>query len=76
MKKLQGVVISSVQAQTAVVVIETSWKHPLYSKLVRRSKKYLVQNDVKAKSGDQVEIQESRPLSARKHFTITKIIKK
>lgn len=76
MKKLQGVVISSVQAQTAVVLIETSWKHPLYSKLVRRSKKYLVQNDVKAKSGDQVEIQESRPLSARKHFTITKIIKK
>lgn len=76
MKKLQGFVISSVQAQTAVVVIETSWKHPLYSKLVRRSKKYLVQNDVKAKSGDQVEIQESRPLSARKHFTITKIIKK
>lgn len=75
MKKLQGVVISSVQAQTAVVLIETSWKHPLYSKLVRRSKKYLVQNDVKAKSGDQVEIQESRPLSARKHFTITKILK-
>lgn len=75
MKKLQGVVISAKQQQTAVVVIETSWKHPLYSKLVRRSKKYLVQNDVKAKSGDQVEIQESRPLSARKHFTITKILK-
>ncbi len=76
MKKLLGIVISSVQAQTAVVLIETSWKHPLYSKLVRRSKKYLVQNDVKAKANDQVEIQETRPLSARKHFTITKIIKK
>ncbi len=76
MKKLQGIVISARHVQTAVVKIETSWKHPLYSKLVRRSKKYLVQNDVKAKSGDQVEIQESRPLSARKHFTITKIIKK
>ncbi|PIS17843.1 30S ribosomal protein S17, partial [Candidatus Collierbacteria bacterium CG09_land_8_20_14_0_10_46_12] len=33
-------------------------------------------NDIKAKSGDTVEIQETRPLSARKHFTITKIIKK
>ncbi len=57
-------------------MVETSWKHPLYSKLVRRSKKYLVQNDVKAKENDQVEIVETRPLSARKRFTITKIIKK
>ena len=62
--------------QSAVVLVETSWKHPLYSKLVRRSKKYLVQNDVKAKEGDYVEIQETKPLSARKHFTITKVIKK
>lgn len=76
MKKLQGVVISARLAQTAVVLIESSWKHPLYSKLVRRSKKYLVQNDVKAKESDHVEIQETRPLSARKHFTITKVIKK
>ncbi len=75
MKKLLGVVVSASAPQTAVVLIETSWKHPLYSKLVRRSKKYLVQNDVKAKASDQVEIQESRPLSARKHFTITKILK-
>ncbi|PIR99313.1 30S ribosomal protein S17 [Candidatus Collierbacteria bacterium CG10_big_fil_rev_8_21_14_0_10_44_9] len=57
-------------------MVETSWKHPLYSKLVKRSKKYLVQNDIKAKDGDTVEIQETRPLSARKHFTITKVIKK
>ena len=76
MKKLQGVVISARFTQTAVVLIESSWKHPLYSKLVRRSKKYLVQNDVKAKTDDHVEIQETRPLSARKHFTITKVIKK
>ncbi len=76
MKKLQGVVISTKQSQSAVVVVETSFAHPLYSKLVKRSKKYLVQNDIKAKSGDHVEIQETRPLSARKHFTITKIIKK
>jgi small subunit ribosomal protein S17 len=62
--------------QSAVVMVETSWKHPLYSKLVRRSKKYLVQNDVKAQAGDKVEIQETRPLSARKRFTITKVIKK
>lgn len=76
MKKLTAKVISAKMQLSAVVLVETSWKHPLYSKLVRRSKKYLVQNNVKAKEGDYVEIQETRPLSARKHFTITKILKK
>lgn len=76
MKKLIATVISTKQEQSAVVMVETSWKHPLYSKLVRRSKKYLVQNDIKAIEGETVEIQETRPLSARKHFKITKIIKK
>lgn len=76
MKKLTATVISTKLAQSAVVLVETSWKHPLYNKLVRRSKKYLVQNDVKAKDGETVEIQETRPLSARKRFTITKVIKK
>ena len=76
MKKLNATVISAKMEQSAVVMVETSWKHPLYTKLVRRSKKYLVQNDLSAKAGDHVEIQETKPLSARKRFTITKIIKK
>lgn len=76
MKKLIATVISTKFDTSAVVLVETSWKHPLYTKLVRRSKKYLVQNDVKAKDGETVEIQETRPLSARKRFTITKVIKK
>ena len=71
MKKLTGLVISAKFEQGAVVMVETSWRHPLYSKLVRRSKKYLVQNDVKATVGDNVEIEETRPLSARKRFKIT-----
>jgi len=75
-KKLIAKVISTKLEASAVVMVETSWKHPLYSKLVKRSKKYLVQNDIKAVAGEFVEIQETRPLSARKHFTITKVIKK
>ena len=76
MKKLTGLVISAKFDQGAIVMVETSWRHPLYSKLVRRSKKYLVQNDVKAVTGDNVEIEETRPLSARKRFKITKVVKK
>jgi small subunit ribosomal protein S17 len=75
-KKLQGIVFSAKLEQTAIVVVENSWKHPLYQKMIKRSKKYLVQNDVKAKVGDNVELAETRPLSARKRFTITQILKK
>ncbi len=76
MKTITATVISTRSAQSAVVVVETSWKHPVYQKSVKRSKKFLVQNDVSAQVGNVVEIQETRPLSARKHFTITKIVTK
>ena len=76
MKNLTGIVLSAKVEGAAIVVVETSWAHPLYKKMIKRSKKYLVQNDKKAKEGDHVEIQETRPLSARKRFTITKITDK
>lgn len=74
MKQYVATVISDKLARSAVVVVETSWKHPLYKKTVKRSKKYLVQNDVKAKAGDKVTIVECRPLSATKRFMIKEII--
>ncbi|EKD80827.1 MAG: ribosomal protein S17 [uncultured bacterium] len=74
MKIISAKVLSARLQGSAVVVVETSWKHPLYQKSVKRSKKFLVQNDLQAVAGNFVEIQETRPLSARKHFTITKII--
>lgn len=76
MKQLLGTVISTKMSKSAVVYVETSFAHPLYTKLVKRSKKYLVHNELSAQLGDKVVIQETRPLSASKHFTIIKIIKK
>ncbi len=76
MKKLTGIVISDKMVKSAVVVVESSWSHPLYKKTVKRSKKYLVENIKNAKTGDTVTIGETRPLSAKKRFTITEIIKK
>lgn len=76
MKNLIGMVISAKVEGAAVVVVETSWAHPLYQKMMKRSKKFLVQNDLKAKVGDHVEITETRPRSARKRFTISKITDK
>lgn len=76
MKKLIGTVVSDKMMESAVVVVDSAWAHPLYKKIVKRSKKYLVDNKKKAKTGDKVVITESRPLSARKRFVISEIIKK
>ena len=75
MKKLTGTIISDKMQNSADVMVESSWRHPLYKKTVKRSKKYLVDNSIKAKSGGSVEISESRPMSKRKRFIITKVLK-
>jgi small subunit ribosomal protein S17 len=79
MKKLQGKVISLKMDGTAVVKVERKWAHPLYQKLVRRSKKYSCDVDQKTMNlvlADVVEIQETRPLSKTKRFKVTKKIGK
>jgi len=76
MKKLLGTVVSDKMQNAAVVLVESSWRHPLYKKIVKRSKKFLVRNAVGAKAGNSVEITESRPLSGKIRFVITKVNKK
>ena len=79
MKKLQGKVISLKTKDTAVVKVERVWAHPLYQKLVRRSKKYACDFDAKLIElvlNDVVEIEETRPLSKTKNFKIVKKIGK
>jgi len=76
MKQFYATVVGNIDKTSAVVLVETSWKHPLYKKTVKRSKKYLVQNDKNALVGQVVTIQETRPLSARKRFMITEVFKK
>ena len=79
MKKLQGKVISLKMDSTVVVKVERKWAHPLYQKLVRRSKKYACDFDAKLIElvlNDVVEIQETRPLSKTKRFKVVKKIGK
>lgn len=74
MKQFKGEVISTKMKKTATVLIERLWQHPVYKKRVKRSKKYLAENSIKAKLGDKVIIEETRPISKRKRFKIIKII--
>lgn len=74
-RTLVGKVVSDKMEKTVSVLIERRVKHPLYGKIVRRSKKYLAHDENnEAKVGDTVEIQESRPISKNKSWVMTKVI--
>ena len=60
--------------KTAVVKVNRLWTHPLYKKIIKRSKKYLCHDETGVKKGDKVLIQECRPISRRKRFKIIKLI--
>ncbi len=68
---LQGVVVSDKGDKSIVVTVERRFTHPVMKKVVRRSKKYMAhdENNV-AKIGDQVRIQECRPISKRKSWEL------
>ena len=68
---LQGVVVSDKQEKTVVVKVERRFTHPLLKKTVRRSKKYHAHDEEnRFKVGDQVAIEEARPLSKNKRWVV------
>ncbi len=70
-KTLSGVVVSDKMDKTAVVLVTRFVMHPKYKKYVKISKKYKAHDaENKAKMGDKVTIEETRPLSKDKHFKI------
>lgn len=72
MKILEGTIVSDKMTKTAVVLVKRFVKHPKYGKYITRTKKYKAHNEVGAKMGDKVKIQETRPMSKDKHFIIIK----
>lgn len=68
---LQGVVVSDVQNKTVVVKVERRFTHPLLKKTVRRSKNYHAHDEANAcKVGDEVFIEETRPMSKLKRWVV------
>jgi len=76
-KSRTGVVVSNKMDKTAVVVVERTFRHPFYQKVVRASKK-LKAHDEKNECviGDLVEIAETRPLSRDKCWRVVKVLGK
>ena len=72
-KLRKGVVVSKSGAKTVKVAVSYRERHPVYGKIVTRTKKYHAHDeDDTAKVGDKVTIMETRPLSATKRWRVVK----
>ena len=68
---LIGTVVSDKTDKTVTVLVERKVKHPLYGKIIRRSKKYHAHDEDNAyRPGDQVRIEETRPYSKTKTWKV------
>jgi small subunit ribosomal protein S17 len=72
-----GKVVSDKMMKTVVVSIERRVQHPVYGKMVRRTKKLKAHDEQnEAKTGDTVRIMETRPLSKDKRWRVVEIIER
>lgn len=68
---LQGVVVSNANDKTAVIRIERRVKHPVFGKVIRRSKKYHAHDEKNAcQVGETVQIEECPPISRNKRWRV------
>ena len=73
-RSVTGTVVSSKADKTITVLIERRVKHPIYGKFVKRSSKLLAHDEEnQCREGDLVTIEECRPLSRRKSWTLTEV---
>ena len=76
-KERTGVVVSNKMDKTIVVAVERKEKHPLYGKFVKKTTKFVAQDDKnECGVGDTVRIMETRPLSKTKKWRLVEIVEK
>ncbi|MDO5035257.1 MAG: 30S ribosomal protein S17 [Actinomycetaceae bacterium] len=76
-KVRRGYVVSDKMDKTVVVELEDRTKHPLYGKVVTRTKRVKAHDENnEIQVGDLVRIMETRPLSATKHWRVVEVIEK
>lgn len=68
---MQGTVVSNKAEKTVIVRVDRRYMHPLYKKVIRRSKKYAAHDENNsAQIGDVVRIRECPPISKRKRWEL------
>ena len=71
-----GVVVSNKMQKTVVVAVENITQHGMYQKYIRRTSKFLAHAETPVNVGDRVIIEETRPLSKRKHWNVKEVVEK
>ncbi len=76
-REMIGTVISDKMDKTVVVSVETSVKHPVYGKFVKRTYKLKAHDEKnECQMGDKVRVMETRPLSKDKRWRVVEIVQK
>ena len=76
-QQLTGTVVSDKMEKTVVVAVERQVRHGVYGKSQKKTSTFVAHNEGnEAKVGDTVAIAESRPLSRRKRWTVTREVAK
>ena len=76
-KVMTGTVVSNKMDKTIVVAVETSVKHPIYGKIVKKTYKLKAHDENnECKVGDKVKVMETRPLSKDKRWRVVEVVEK
>ena len=76
-KERIGVVVSNKMDKTIIVAVEVKEKHPLYGKFVKKTTKFVAQDEKnECGIGDTVRSMETRPLSKTKNWRLVEIVEK
>jgi small subunit ribosomal protein S17 len=75
--EIVGKVVSNKMTKSVVVTIERQVRDGMYGKQLRRTSRFMAHDEKnEAKVGDRVALVESRPLSARKRWVVTRIVER
>ncbi len=75
-RRLMGVVVRAKMLKTVTVQVDRSFRHRVYQKVIRRTKRYLAHDEIGCQPGDQVIIVESRPLSRKKRWVVQEVLRR
>jgi small subunit ribosomal protein S17 len=75
-RRITGIVTSNKMQKTVVVEITRSYRHPVYKKVVHSSMRVKAHDEIGCQIGDEVQLVESRPLSAEKRWVVETIVKR
>ena len=74
-RRLTGVVASNKMKKTVIVEVSRTYRHKLYQKVIHKTKRFQVHDEMKCQVGDEVQIVESRPISKHKRWIVEKVLK-